>query len=289
MIILPSDFVNICDYAYNREKLSNVDWINETKAKLNKIDQISDFVFFESKKTDTQCISFVIRGHRFLVFRGTENIRDWMTNANAFISSFGTYNYHKGMGQSFASIEGKIRKFLSDKPSLPIISTGHSLGGALAQICSMEVPGVVSTVTIGAPPVTSSDNFKKSTDALHFMNIEDPVPRSMLIGSLLGKVLVPVLNYLSKEFTQNERLHGVCKVALNWVNGVNPHLIDYLHHGRLFIINKNTEMSEVDCLTVKTGDFLSGAFSNPKKLIQIHGTATYSKRLQSTVSWDFLE
>ena len=72
-------------------------------------------------------------------FRGTKQIRDWMTNlaiqpvpikdprTGAIIG-----NMHKGFHDAYMSVHADILDRLEGHEDLPLYITGHSLGGAIA-------------------------------------------------------------------------------------------------------------------------------------------------------------
>ena len=78
-----------------------------------------------------------------IVFRGTENRLDWMTNVRAaWITLQGGTRVHTGFFQAYWPIRDRlfatVVSLLTKKPR-PVYVTGHSLGGALALMATAEL------------------------------------------------------------------------------------------------------------------------------------------------------
>jgi triacylglycerol lipase len=78
-----------------------------------------------------------------VVFRGTENRLDWMTNVRAaWITLQGGTRVHTGFFQAYWPIRDRlfatVVSLLTKKPR-PVYVTGHSLGGALALMATAEL------------------------------------------------------------------------------------------------------------------------------------------------------
>ena len=81
-----------------------------------------------------------------LAWRGTADLRNWVEDFN-----FETVEYsackgcviHSGFYESYRSVSRKVNeavdKLIAAYPSCTIASTGHSLGGALAAVCGLEM------------------------------------------------------------------------------------------------------------------------------------------------------
>lgn len=105
--------------------------------------------YFDVAKTHTQLYIFKNDTNLYIVFRGTESIRDVMYDF-MFIkkkfpentTSFFKPKVHHGFLYTFQSVEkmlfGKIEELLTEK-QYQIYITGHSLGAALAVLCAFEL------------------------------------------------------------------------------------------------------------------------------------------------------
>ena len=165
----------------------------EDNALLRRALAVGDFrlkgVLFDAG-TDTQGYVAVKRpgdglGMAVLAFRGTHNVKDWMTNLNAATTQVCSSrravlgNVHRGFNEAFLSIRPKILPLLEGDEDLPLFITGHSLGGALATLATWYLNGdnLAACYTFGAPRVGDSgliDRFR--TPIYRVVNGVDPVP-----------------------------------------------------------------------------------------------------------------
>ncbi len=124
-----------------------------------------------------------------IMFRGTNpsEIQDWFVNLNnnSFRAKYGSV--HTGFGASYETLHDQLIEVLRQKNPKRIWVTGHSLGGALAVVCSYrlmtdEKREIAGVMTFGQPRVGSSE-FCKHMDSelrgrmVHFVNENDLVPR----------------------------------------------------------------------------------------------------------------
>ena len=169
---------------------------------------------------DTQGFLFVLDGIAYVVLRGTEpkvardrrsDLDDRLTDSlagqdeAAVIKSLARQHgsgigqviaqvkavpgRHLGFAIAWAAVHDEVMAFL-DGPArgLPVVITGHSLGGALAQIGGFEIASrgrhVAAVVTFGAPLVGNTDYMARYEAALAGRTIRlesdgDSVPKIM--------------------------------------------------------------------------------------------------------------
>ncbi len=124
-----------------------------------------------------------------LCFRGTQQVRDWLTNiraspapiANPQTNTGQIGNMHRGFHDAFQSAEPEIRKRLEAKDvvALPLFVTGHSLGGALAVVATWYLSSkrLAACYTFGAPRVGDTGLLGWfRTPIYRIVNAADPVP-----------------------------------------------------------------------------------------------------------------
>lgn len=129
----------------------------------------------------------VQEGKRLIVaIAGSNDVSDWMDRESGNIhfqpcGSMGDFKFHSGMAiaaQNVAQeISGDIFRFLHDHQDGIVIFTGHSRGGAIAQILPLLIgidPSDYMIVTFGSPQVISG-NLRQT--AVHFQNWSDIVHR----------------------------------------------------------------------------------------------------------------
>lgn len=157
-------------------------------------------LFIESD-IDCQCYVSIFNNDSILcAFRGTENSRDWLTDANMIRVSMDLDRVedddrplaHWGILRQFRSVEDKITKFIDEtlkndkKHQIQnIVYTGHSLGGGLATIALTNYSHKYlelrhMCVTFGAPRV-GDKKFKEKFQyncsfSKRYVNYYDPVP-----------------------------------------------------------------------------------------------------------------
>lgn len=124
-----------------------------------------------------------------IMFRGTNppEIQDWFANLNnkSFRSEHGSV--HAGFWASYETMHDQLIEVLRQKKTKRIWVTGHSLGGALAVVCSYrlmtdEDKEIAGVMTFGQPRVGSPEFCKYMESTLsgrmvHFVNENDLVPR----------------------------------------------------------------------------------------------------------------
>ncbi len=120
---------------------------------------------FNSKETDTQ--AFLAKNNDFavLAFRGTEvaKVVDMKTDARAGKISTIQGEVHKGFSAAYASVEKEIEDQIKTLNGLPLYITGHSLGAALATVCTQRLEHtpafreqIAACYTYGSPRVGDS-------------------------------------------------------------------------------------------------------------------------------------
>jgi triacylglycerol lipase len=153
---------------------------------------------FDIGATDTQVALLEVAAAQtlYIVFRGSSADKDWSTNLNmaqeqyewsdedkqafraqvsnlkaqvmterelvypdAYKTSSSPVRMHSGFVQAYLSVRSKIHEYLRSSAVKTCIITGHSLGGALATVCSVDVQYnfgkqmAVKACTFGSPKV----------------------------------------------------------------------------------------------------------------------------------------
>ena len=150
---------------------------------------------FENKATDTQGLFGEAYGNTFVIgFRGSEEtgVWDWITDLK-FIKQVFPYaeskntkvKVHYGFISAYQSVREAVLDQAKKTPHKRILCTGHSLGGALATLCALDVQynlpqKEVSCYTYGSPKVGNED-FRESYNSrvpntFRFVNSADKVP-----------------------------------------------------------------------------------------------------------------
>lgn len=124
-----------------------------------------------------------------IVFRGTSDVADWITNVDATLWP----GYGGGVHRGFATLADQVWPTVltlmrdSSKEGRRVWATGHSRGGALATLTArrLQSAGIpVGVCTFGAPRVGDSDFVQNFRPRVHYRveNFRDPVPFLPLRG-----------------------------------------------------------------------------------------------------------
>jgi len=148
--------VDLSKLAYSSE--SNI------KSYLNKYH--IDFV--ENAETDTQCFIVTDDKNLIIIFRGSSNLDDWITNFKIDKVRH-SFTQHEGFYEAYQSVQSAIFNTASKNKTKNIFIAGHSLGGALASLCAVDLHMLLDT------PVTSCYTFgsPRVYDAVSASNIND--------------------------------------------------------------------------------------------------------------------
>ena len=142
-------------------------------------------------------------------FRGTDEIKDWLDNINAFPTKELFGEFHKGFWNATEKVWAKLYEKYQEKHSekkRPLFITGHSLGGAMATIAASRLVHLdkpfISVYTFGQPRAMNRDatrifNAECKDRFFRFQNNNDivtRVPARFMGYSHVGKFL-----YISEE------------------------------------------------------------------------------------------
>ena len=137
--------------------------------------------FVACRQRDAQGVGIAV-----ICFRGTKQVKDWITNIKIDSTpitdpntSAKIGNMHKGFHDAYMSVHEDIADRLQGYEDLPLYITGHSLGGALAVVATwyQSSARLAACYTFGAPRVGDQgliDRFK--TPIYRVVNGPDPVP-----------------------------------------------------------------------------------------------------------------
>ena len=123
--------------------------------------------YIEDPKTDGQVYIIESASYTIIAFRGTSSARDLITDLNCIPTTTKFGLAHRGFVHAFQSIWPKIKPKVN--PTKPIVVTGHSLGGALAQLCALWISDELKVkpafvITFAQPRVGSFEISRRSTE-----------------------------------------------------------------------------------------------------------------------------
>lgn len=149
-----------------------------------------------------------------IAFRGTDELKDWLDNINAFSTKELFGEFHRGFWMSVEDVWQHIySKYedLNQQKKRPLFITGHSLGGAMATIAAAKLVQLdkpfTSVYTFGQPRALTRDtsrifNSECKSRFFRFHNNNDLVTR--VPSRLMGYSHVGTYLYISKEETLHQ-------------------------------------------------------------------------------------
>jgi len=147
-------------------------------------------------------------------FRGTDEIRDWVDNINAFPTRVLFGEFHRGFAQSTEDVwsdlyEPYLEGYQADRSAKrprPVFLTGHSLGGAMATVAAAKLLHVdhpfTSVYTFGQPRAMSLEtarifDMESKARFYRFQNNGDIVTR--VPSRLMGYSHVGTCLYIAQD------------------------------------------------------------------------------------------
>ena len=144
-----------------------------------------------SGATDTRVLITVRDNDLIVAFRGTQDLRNWVTDLDCEFVRLGGARVHRGFHQALHSVWDDLERVIASQARARLWLTGHSLGGALAMLfawrCERWVDGLY---TFGQPRVGDA-HFAESYGygglkfrTFRVVHADDIVPR---VPWLLGR------------------------------------------------------------------------------------------------------
>jgi len=162
---------------------------------------------FNSKETDTQAFLAANDEFAILAFRGTEVSKevDFATDARAGKLATLQGEVHKGFTKAYASVEKEIEDQIKILKDVPLYITGHSLGAALATVCTQRLEHtlafqerIAACYTFGSPRVGDSHfDMEFKSPIYRVVNTTDIVTVVPLLA--MGYVHVGDIRYLGRK------------------------------------------------------------------------------------------
>ena len=199
---------------------------------------LPDFDFISIGETQLNILYF--GDDAVITFRGTDDIKDWFKNLKVFktkYSDIGPGCCHLGFREAYDSVRHKIKYKLKNKCVKNVHIAGHSLGGALALLCALDLTynhcfRVKSVHTFGCPRVFDPKMAKYYNRHLYnvtyrWVNNSDIVCRYPKIGyNHVGKLF-----YIDKSCKLHYSISimsYIKDIALGYLNGFKKLKVDSL-------------------------------------------------------------
>jgi len=173
-------------------------------------------IFVTEAKTDTQCAILTDGTAATIVFRGSKSAENWETDFDTTLertqfdqkvirelivvpqekiypyasSSSSGALMHTGFVTAYFAVRDQIHDYIRNSAVSSVVATGHSLGGALATLCAVDIQYnfsdkiMIEAYTYGAPKV-GNEGFQNSYNQrvpnsyrlVHGMDIVPELPR----------------------------------------------------------------------------------------------------------------
>lgn len=156
------------------------------KSRQEILSNVSNAVFYHDSKTDAQAFSVSDDSFGFCIvaFRGTESMRDVRIDLSIWPIEIDGYRVHRGFYSQWAALKPSLMQLMQKCPK-KVYVTGHSLGGAVANLAALDMAREFPTkqvmvVTFGSPRVGNLD-FVREYDKHVFQSVRvvrksDPIP-----------------------------------------------------------------------------------------------------------------
>ena len=175
-----------------------------------------DFLSASTRMIDTQCFVAATPSCILVSFRGTQEFKDWLTDAEInLIPGPGGYLVHEGFNRALLSVWNHVWRlieqyqvqFSTTQPTLWF--TGHSLGAALATLATAhtlmeKLRPVQGLYNFGSPRV-GNDTFQTAFDrgfesqSFRFVNNNDVVTTIPPAGFILRYRHIGTLRYFDED------------------------------------------------------------------------------------------
>lgn len=182
-------------------------------------------VVYQHEATSSQAVLFELRGYLVLAFKGSAEFADWILDARALppMPYEGQW-VHRGFRRAHKGIWPMVYNHLVQLQAgkrRPLIVTGHSLGGALAELSCLflhQYPGEVNRITFGKPNVflkPPKARFDYLHDQVSVVSGSDIVTRTpyFLFGPDAGQTML----YLDNAGKSH------------WIPNMTPAMARFLH------------------------------------------------------------
>jgi len=137
------------------------------------------------RKTETFGMAYITADNLYLVFRGSQNKKHWLSNFKILKKNHFGIRAHKGFSEASESVMDQVRSLIAEFPNQTPVLSGHSLGGAIAVLVAVALrPAPIKVITFGQPRVSTTAELRLALygEYLRVVNGSDVVPRKPMLG-----------------------------------------------------------------------------------------------------------
>lgn len=150
---------------------------------------------FDDEARSLHALAYLWEDMLVITVAGTQDLRNWLSNLQAWKTEFHGLRAHNGFADYAGALLPWLREIYGFFPQLPLVLTGHSMGGAVACLLGVAMdPLPVSVITFGQPKVAWGPDLAKNFQVgrawyIRVQNGSDLVPRRpMLFYSHAGEL-----------------------------------------------------------------------------------------------------
>lgn len=180
-----------------------------------------------------------------VTFRGSESVRDWLVNMCAMMVYYDECMIHAGFLASWCSVDlqviDAIDKIMNRTGMNDIVVAGHSLGGAMASLCALDLkrvrPQYNVRLTTFAGPKVGNAAFAKQLVVLKPLTIchfGDVVPKLPVFSVLARSIYRPSKRSVyaapkhCKHFIARHHMSSYIETVdeITRAHGLDPRVVD---------------------------------------------------------------
>lgn len=208
-----------------------------TKSEFAKIYKTKKNIITTAKASGVRYFVIKDNHNTIIVIRGTDNIRNAITDVMAVDSEF-LGNETLVVHQGFYDVSKKLFKAINLNPKKPVVIVGHSLGGAVSLLYGamlVEKNIDVSLYTFGMPPIANKNflQYYKKLNHHRYFHIFDPV-------ASLSKPTIQLFETQIK-FKSFQSLKGTISNMITTIQNIPD---KFRHHGNSYPITDKLNISE---------------------------------------------
>ncbi len=167
------------------------------------------------KKDNDYCEVFFGFREMFIVFRGSDDFQDWLSNGQFFSTYSKGDDVHYSFWNSYNSFAEELVVLLKKYLNHDVYLIGHSRGGALATVAADNLSLIkpLSCITFGSPPVGNKD-FRNRYNKKCIDHTNVYIGNDIVFTSVLAKMFG--LRHVGKEYRVSEAEYGKAVGVGGW-------------------------------------------------------------------------
>jgi pimeloyl-ACP methyl ester carboxylesterase len=168
------------------------------------------------KKDNDYCEVFFGFKEIFIVFRGSDDFEDWLSNGQFFSMYSKSDDVHYSFLNSYKNFEEELISLVKKHLNYDVYLLGHSRGGALATLAAdyLSLIKPLSCITFGTPPVGNKE-FRNRYNKKCIDHTNVYIGNDIVFTSVLAKMIG--LRHVGKEYRVGEAECGKALKGIGWI------------------------------------------------------------------------